>query len=129
MAACNSEVSDRREQRWRELLARWQDSGLSQAEFCRRRGIPVWKFLWWKKRLSTEGTIRPVHRLRRSRELAPRRRAGQGGSPFVPLQVVTAPPTSGWELILRGGRVLRFRAEVEVTKLTEIVTALEALSC
>lgn len=54
MAARNSAVADRREQRWRELLVRWQDSGLSQAEFCRRRGIPVWKFLWWKKRLSTE---------------------------------------------------------------------------
>jgi hypothetical protein len=130
MAKSNSTVvAQLRQERWRELLGRWQSSGLSQAEFCRRRGVPVWKFLWWKKRLGIIGAVRSIRNREGSRAITPRRRAEQGGSTFVPIQLVTASSASDWELILRGGRVLRFRAEVEVTKLTEIVAALEALPC
>jgi hypothetical protein len=54
MAKINSRAADQqRHERWRELLARWQSSGLSQAAFCRRERIHVWQFAWWKKRGAT----------------------------------------------------------------------------
>jgi hypothetical protein len=90
-------------------LGDWQASGLSQAAFCRRRGIPIWKFAWWKRRLGTEG-IAPV-------------------SPFVPVGVVMSAPAGDLELTLRGGRMLRFSSGVDVAKLAGIVATLEALPC
>jgi hypothetical protein len=63
MAKINSRAADQqRHERWRELLARWQSSGLSQAAFCRQERIHVWQFTWWKKRLGAEAAVRQVHR-------------------------------------------------------------------
>ncbi len=36
---------------WRRLLGEWEQSGLSQAEFCRRRGLKAVNLAWWKRRL------------------------------------------------------------------------------
>lgn len=40
--------------RWREHLAAWAQSGLSQAEFCRRRGLALPSFYYWRARLRGE---------------------------------------------------------------------------
>ena len=40
---------------WQQLVAQWQKSGLSQAEFCRRRRIKAVSFGWWKRRLRGTG--------------------------------------------------------------------------
>ena len=107
MAKRNSRVAARGAERWRVLLRRWKDSGLSQAEFCRRRGIAAWKFSWWKRRLSGAGAV-------------------PSGS-FVPVQVVAAASSRELELTLGGGRALRFGADVDAEKLAAIVAVLEAL--
>ena len=120
MAKSNSEVSARRVAYWRGLLERWRASGLSQAEFCRQRGIPISKFAWWKRRLSAGGAAGPVQRARPSRK-------GPHGGAFVPVQIVAAPAAGELELTLRGGRVLRFGVDVDAGKLAVIVAALEAL--
>jgi hypothetical protein len=104
MAMSRDEVARGRRTYWREILGRWRTSGLSQAQFCRRRGIPAWKLAWWRKRLAA-GRIDP-------------------GS-FVPVQVVASSPAGELELTLPGGRVLRFSAGVDPAKLTAIVAALE----
>lgn len=36
---------------WRELLTEWEGSGVSQAEFCRQRGLKAVNLAWWKRRL------------------------------------------------------------------------------
>ena len=120
MAKSNSEVSARRVAYWRGLLERWRASGLSQAEFCRRRGIPISKFAWWKRRLSAGGAARLVRRARPGREAAV-------DCSFIPVHVVAAPAAGELELTLRGGRVLRFGVDVDAGKLAVIVAALEAL--
>ena len=109
MAKSNSQVAVRRREHWQEILRRWKASGLSQAQFCRRRRIPAWKFTWWKRRLGAEGV--------------------DPGCSFVPVQVVAPPSAGELELTLRGGRVLRFGADVEAAELAGIVAALEALPC
>jgi hypothetical protein len=35
---------------WRQLPGEWGHSGLSQADFCRRRGIKAVTLAWWKRR-------------------------------------------------------------------------------
>jgi hypothetical protein len=37
-------------ERWRELVADWESSGLTQSDFCRRRGVHLKTFGRWKRR-------------------------------------------------------------------------------
>jgi transposase-like protein len=39
------------ERQWRERMARWQASGLSVREFCRRHGLLETSFYYWKREL------------------------------------------------------------------------------
>lgn len=99
---------EQRCEHWRQVLRRWQASGLSQAEFCRRQDIPVWKMAWWRRRLKGQ--------------------AQESASLFVPIGITSASAAAvELELTVAGGRVLRFPAEVEPTKLAAIVAALEKL--
>ena len=99
---------ERRHEQWRRIVGRWQASGLSQAEFCRRQDIPVWKLAWWRKRLD--------------------RQAEESASLFVPVGIAPAAASAvELELTLPCGRILRFGAEVEPTRLAGIVAALEKL--
>jgi len=107
MAKGKTEAAKRRQEHWREVLRRWESSGLSQAAFCRQRKIPISRFTWWKKRLSEE---RPA-----------------ASGLFVPVHVAPSPASSAeFELTLHGGRLLRFSADVSPARLDEIVAALEA---
>jgi hypothetical protein len=38
----------RKEEYWRKTLRRWQEGGLTQAEFCRKEGLKVNTFSSWK---------------------------------------------------------------------------------
>jgi hypothetical protein len=96
-----------RERMWRGHLAAWRTSGLSQAEYCRQRGLTQTDFSWWK------------------RELA--RRTAAAAPTFVPV-CIAAPPGNpyAFELALRGGRVLRFDARVDPAELSAVVRVLES---
>lgn len=39
---------------YQKHLANWKDTGLSQAEYCRRNGLIRHRFGYWKKKLFTE---------------------------------------------------------------------------
>lgn len=43
-------MADRAEY-WRRMMTAWESSGLTQAEFCRRRGLKAVTFGWWKRQL------------------------------------------------------------------------------
>ncbi len=49
---------------WQGLIAAWERSGLTQAEFCRRRGVKPVSFAWWKRKLGgTKGrAAKPARR-------------------------------------------------------------------
>ena len=36
---------------WASQVAAWERSGLTQAEYCRHRGIKAGNFVWWKRQL------------------------------------------------------------------------------
>ena len=38
---------------WEKHLKEWRESGLSQAEYCRRHDLRVYQFTYWKKRLNS----------------------------------------------------------------------------
>jgi hypothetical protein len=98
--------------RWRGLLSEQRESGQSIARFCRDRGLPLWQFYEWKKRL-------------RQPE----------GKPFVGVEVVTAEAeyaastaavmSTAIEVRLRGGRSLLVDPGFEADHLRRLLLVLE----
>jgi transposase len=100
-----------RERRWREHLAGWKSSGVSQAAYCHRQGLTQNDFSWWKRELA-----------RRDARTA----AATTKPAFVPVRVVAQQRQDyPFELALRGGRVLRFEAGVDAAALRAVLEALE----
>lgn len=42
---------EERREEWRRVIAEQQAGGQGAAAYCRERGIPVWKFSYWRKAL------------------------------------------------------------------------------
>ena len=117
---------------WQALLEACRRSGLSQAEFCRRRGVPPGTLAFWKHTLAREA--RPSRS--RARPVRPAPPA------FVPVRVV-APPrpaadasgepataaSGAIEIVLAGGRRVRVRGRVDVPWLGQVIRTLETREC
>jgi hypothetical protein len=98
--------------RWRGLLSEQLESGQSIARFCRDRGLPLWQFYEWKKRLR-----------------------GAEVKPFVAVQVVAAEAEASTstgavtgaaiEVRLRGGRSLLVGPGFEADHLRRLLLVLE----
>ena len=48
-----SKFRGNKEAYWRRQFSQHESCGTSIADFCRRRGIPVHQFHWWKLKLSS----------------------------------------------------------------------------
>ena len=116
---------------WQALLEACRRSGLSQAEFCRRRGIPPGTLAFWKHTLA-----RAAHPARS------RARPGRPAPPtFVPVQVVTRPRPADdaiarsaaaggeIEIVLAGGLRVRVRGRVDVPWLGQVIRTLATRGC
>jgi hypothetical protein len=125
-----------RTKRWRGLVDAWEKSGLSQAEFCRRRGVKAVTFGWWKRKL--KGVNKPARgfRLRGgSKARGCAEIVERGPAQFVevalPRTVTAIESTSSaafgrYEIALNGGRVIRLPHSFEPAVVVRLVTALES---
>jgi transposase len=110
------------QQRQRELVDQWRDSGLSQSEFCRRHGLGTSSFSRWKSRLlaeelSSAGSVRMA-----------------GGAPegFVAVRLLTGalqPLGPGFEVTLRCGRKVRLEPGFDGEGLKRLLVVLEGAAC
>ncbi len=111
-----------RESFWRNTLAAFAASGQSVSEFCRAHGLTQPTFYSWRKKI----------RCRDQEE------AGQASGPaFLPVVVRGKPAGAveqglasdqGLAIELRGGRLLRLPVSMPMTRLVEVVHALEGLA-
>jgi hypothetical protein len=119
---------------WRALIEECSASGLSQADFCRQRGIKRRSLSFWKWKLSRKAGAGPSAWPRRGRP--PRPRA------FVPVRVVATPrrrdeATSGagtaWdgelEIVLEPGWLVRVRGRVDAEWLRQVLVTVESTRC
>ena len=105
---CVMGIKEKREH-WAGVIARWRESGLSHAEFCRANSLKVLKFQYW---------------LRRERRLA----AGGGADGFVQVQ---AEPERGCGLVLRfpSGMELVIGSGFDEAALRRVVSCLGRTAC
>jgi len=126
---------------WRGLVEEWSRSGLTQAEFCRRRRLSVPSFRWWKARFRrADGSGR------RTRTSAGRgvtrgvRSTVDGRVAFAELAVLPGTQGDGaesrsdfrlraacYEVVLARGRVIRVGAEFDPDVVAELIAAVEAV--
>ena len=74
---------------WQRMLTAWEASGLTQAEFCRRRGLEAVTFAWWKGQLP--GPSKRGSRGQRSRGRG-NADSGRGTTSFVEVALTVANP-------------------------------------
>jgi hypothetical protein len=105
----------RKEQFWRDHLARWQRSGLSVRAYCSQHHLAEPSFYAWR------------------RTLAQRHPRPQGPAPltFVPLHL-TPEPTAAvplLEVLLCNGRRLRLDPAVPAAVVRDLLAVLEEMPC
>jgi len=102
-----------KEQFWRRLLRQWRRSGLSIRAFCAQHDLSEPSFYAWRRTLADRDPPAPA---------------------FVPVTVLPEPPapttpdaaaSSGLELLLPGGRVLRVGAAFDAPTLRRLLACLE----
>ena len=106
----------RKEQQWRERIARWQRSGLTVRAFCQRQRLAVPAFYAWRRTLRQRDGLTPP---------AP------APVTFLPLDVrhdATDPPAP-LELVLADGRCLRIPPGFDAAHLRDVLRALEGPRC
>jgi hypothetical protein len=116
---------------WRSLIEQWRRSGVSQVEFCRRRGVRPGTFAFWKHTLARDGHGRalPVARPAAAPAFVPVRvSAGAAVNEAAP--AATPVDASGEiEIVLDRRRRVRVRGPVDVRWLGGLIGMLETLAC
>jgi hypothetical protein len=104
----------RRGREMQRLIERWERSGLTMAEFARRRGMSPHTFAWWRHRLRARAE-RPAE-------------VGTGDAPVF-TEIALAPVARSAQLIevvLRGGHTLRVPpSAIDPVALRTLVRVLE----
>ena len=110
---------------WRRRVGNWQRSGLGQAAFCRRYGLAVSTFQWWRKRLGETSAAGGGD--------AEKAAAGVSGGAFIPVQVTPGdeahcrPLARGaWACEVAGlrGVKVRLRERPSLARLRKLVAVL-----
>lgn len=121
------------EQRWRERLAAWRQSGLSQQAFCQAHGFSVSSFSHWKSKLARRdggrGPEAAVEKRAVVEDPAPLRwtevRVGRSGGE-IPLR---DRESSGFEIVMARGCSVRLGADFDAEALRRLLVVLEERSC
>jgi transposase-like protein len=105
-----------RAQYWTRMLGAWEQSGLSQLEFCRREGINAGTFAWWKRQLRKARGDVP------RRQGQPRKAAGR----FVEVRLTNSSLLSTYEVVLPRGRSIRVPSQFDAQVLSRLIAAVES---
>jgi hypothetical protein len=101
---------------WQEVLRAQEASGLSQAAFCRERGISAGTLAWWKRQLRRPGPAK-----RRMR-----RRTKETGAGFIEIGLGHVATPVGYEILLSRGRAVRVPGGFDARELSRLIAAVEA---
>lgn len=99
---------------WEALIAELEVSGLSRAEFCRRRRLKYQTMSKWISRQSRTGSN------------AERRRASGVSSRFVEVPIQLGATIQSYEIVLGAGRSIRVPAAFDADTVARLIQAVES---
>jgi hypothetical protein len=112
---------------WSELMTAWSQSGLSQAEFCRQRGVKLITFGWWKRRLQQVGGPVPAGSVARDEWSKRRGWPPKAASPrFVEVRLPEVSALPAYEVVLMHGRSIRVPSRFDPQALVRLIAAVES---
>lgn len=97
-------------QKWVERIERFRSAGVTVAEFCLTESVSVPAFYQWRRTLAAETATEP-------------------SDPLTVVPVRVARPTSGVEVVLTSGAVLRFSADCDPHHVAALLRAVGAIPC
>jgi transposase len=97
-------------QRWAERIERFGASQLTVAQFCLAEGVSIPAFYQWRRTLAAESVAESPDR-----------------PTVVPVRITR--PTSGVEVVLPSGALLRFSADCDPQHVAALVQAVGAIRC
>lgn len=124
-----------KEQFWRQTLQRFERSGLSGAQFCRRQQLPLHSFWAWKRTLRLRD--QPAQATPPRSTPGPQQPSQAGQVPFfVPLRLPHPEPRRPastadliLEVLLPNGLCLRLPQHVDPQALPQLLAVLGGVSC
>ena len=117
-----------RAQYWAQLVGAWEKSGLTQAEFCRRREVKAVTFAWWKRKL--RGKADAGERRRQRSTASSRRRSAKFAEVVWPRRMLTTGaaksmsvdrPATGYEIVLADGLLIRLPGDFDPEKVSQLI--------
>jgi hypothetical protein len=115
--------------RWRDLLRRQKQSGLSIRGFCEQESLSEARFHWWRRELARRGSISADGQ----RHLSGRRPAKVMRQPaavtLLPLEVQSLSDRAAIEVVLPSGVLLRIGVGTDMPLLRDVLAALERRPC
>jgi hypothetical protein len=114
MADVRANGRQAREAYWREQIGTCESSGLSIAGYCRRHGVAVSQYHWWKRELKRRDSER-----------------GVTPSVFAEVQMVSvaAAVSPLLEVIVANGRRIGVHPGFDASTLAAMVQVLEGMPC
>ena len=115
-----------REQQWRDRVAAWKASGLTQAAYCREQQWAPAELSWWKHELARrEKTLKAD-----SSPATSNSKPAKTKSAFIPVRISKASPASEcFEVVLRSGQTIRMSAGFDEAGLRRLLCVLESSAC
>lgn len=126
------------ERRWRDRIAAWRESGLSQQAFCRAHGLSESTLSHWKSELAKRDAVQAPPAIAGQGTASESAAAGSSGTlrwaevrwPAVGAEKPEpASASSGFEIVLPRGWSVRLGPGFEAESLRRLLTVLEERSC
>ena len=99
---------------WQEHISQWSESGLTQAEYCRRNKISAAAFNWWKRHLRKKSKTQK-----------------DSSTPMQFVEVHGVHPahvgrSENYEILLSRGRAIKVSRNFDADVLKRLITAVES---
>ena len=120
-----------KEQLWRRILRRHQQTDLPVSAFCQREGLKVANFLWWRRELNRRDREKtgplPDSSIKQPAEQP-------AGPAFLPVRVIDAGlalprPAPPIEIVLPAGSTVRGAPGFDPRTLGQVLAVLEGRPC
>lgn len=121
MAQVSTPTLSERGAYWLGHLRRWEQTGTTQGEYCRQRGLSAAAFRWWRRKFLREG-----RRASQDGDAADRRCASDPGFVEVAAATSSAPGSSSvYEIVLPNQRRLHLCGRFEADAVRTLLSVLE----